>query len=70
MLNEPPPGVIDTKDLESDDILIVVRLNEQKTDPLVKEFGDGSDKPAPKIKKSKISGHGNKHIICFACPYP
>jgi len=46
------------------------RLNEQKTDPLVKEFGDGSDKPAPKIKKSKISGHGNKHIICFASPLP
>jgi len=38
------------------------RLNEEKTDPLVKEFGDGSDKPAPKIKRSKLSGHGKSRI--------
>jgi hypothetical protein len=45
------------------------RLNQEKGDPLVKEFGDRSDKPAPKIKRSKLSGHGNTHNTCSIYGY-
>jgi hypothetical protein len=42
------------------------RLKDEKVDPLVKEFGDRSDKPAPKIKRSKLSGYGKyAHITLF-----